>query len=246
MEQLPTIITRASFEAWVASIFNDLKTPSLRKIAKIANISKSRLSYQLTADSVDPRIVISVARELELSPLVELSKFPGYESLGGKVAEAKPSEVLAFISHRDIYAEIGRRLRLDIKPKDLDVLPPAEIWYSWFKIVAPSATQSEIKEITGASVSMISRNHQAASWDIGQILIIAKSLGISPQMSLAASGNLTLSEAGFSPMLREQALKAATDLELQARLEKIASSLASDIGSRNESELAHAIVEHLA
>ena len=107
MYELPQTIERNSFEQWVSSALNTPKIPSVRKVAKIGGISKSTLSYQLTANAIDPRIVIAVSRGQDLNPLQQLGTFPGYESLKNKPQSLNIPEVLSLIHDRDVYAEIA-------------------------------------------------------------------------------------------------------------------------------------------
>lgn len=246
MHEIPQAIDRATFEQWVTNAFKTSNTPSVRKVAKIGGISKSTLSYQLTTNAIDPRNIIAIARGQSLNPLHQLCTFAGYESLKNKPKPLNVPEVLSLIHNRDIYAEIARRFHLGIEEKKLDPVAKENTWYSWFKTAAPNATYANLKEITGISQSMVTRNHQAANWSIEQLIAISHALNLSPHIALVASGNLTLREAGYSATTKEQALAAATNQELQSRLEKIAPNLAQNLEQHLESEITHAIVEHLA
>lgn len=246
MNQLPAPITRTDFEQWVARAFNEVKTPSVRKIAKTAGISKSRLSYQLTANQIDSHIIIEISRGLHRHPLIDLSLFNGYQRLAEKPKTPNTEELLALISNRDIYAEIARRLGLEPATKKLDATTKSQTWHAWFKQAAPKASYADLKELTGISQAMIARNHNAGNWSIEQILSMADRYNINPHLGLVAAGKITFSEAGYSDTLAEHTLSEATAEQLQLRLEKISTSLAQNIEDHAERELTHAVVEYLA
>lgn len=246
MNQLPTPITRTDFEQWVAHACNKVNTPSVRKVAKIAGVSKSRLSYQLTANQIDSHIIIEVSRGLHRQPLKDLSLFSGYQSLAEKPRTPKTEELLTLVSNRDIYAEISRRLGLEPAAKKLDTTTKSQTWHAWFKQAVPKASYAELKELTGVSQAMIARNHSAGNWSIEQILSMASHYNFSPHLGLVAAGKITFGEAGYPDTLAERTLSAASAEQLQFRLEKIATSLAQDIEDYTERELTHAVVEYLA
>lgn len=242
---LPSPISRASFERWAQVAFGETKSPSIRKIAKIGGISKSRLSYQLNADTVDPRIIIAISRGLSLNPKEQLSLFTGYEQLVKPPAIPTAEEILALVSFRDLLTAITHRLGIHTIPKDLDMPPSSSTWSSWFKAAASGITYAQIREATGLSQTMISKYQQSAGWGIEEIIQISQAFGLNLHMALVAAGDLTLNESGLPPLLREKILKSASDETLQDQLEKRASSLVQIIRNQNEEDLENELRERM-
>lgn len=238
-------IPRSGFEGWLKAVLETEKIPSLRSISKSSGISKSTLSYQLNSDTIPAATILKISRGLDLSPTKELSKFKGFEPLNESSAFL-PKEILPLIAAKDIYLESALRLGADIPAVNLSPIDQggADIWSSWFKAAAPNATYAALKNLIGISETQIARNNREAAWSVEQIIAMAQVFSFSPVLGLAAAGSITFNEAGLTLDARTQALRQASNEDLQAWVQVIAPSLTSDI-KQNESTLRNAIIENL-
>lgn len=239
-------ITRSQFEHWAQAVFLTSKTPSVRALAKASGISKSTISYQLNADSIPASSIVKISRGLNRSPLEDLATFQGLETLAAPSTLPTTAELLTLISPRDILLETARRLGVSYTNWQIDhFIPHADCWAAWFKTAAPAATYAAIRELIGISDTQIAKNHKEGNWSIEHIALMSQKFSFNPQLALVVSGSLNFREAGLSPTIRQEALAAATDEELQHRNESLAPSLADRMNRSIESEPKHVILDVL-
>lgn len=227
-------ITRAAFEDWAQSAFGLSKPPTGRAIAQTAQISKSTVAKQLKSDDVDARFVIDLARGLGREPLDELSRFGGYELLKARVEIPSIEEQLTVVSFPDLLTEILRRFRWSPQVEESIYPLGFQTWNAWFSVVAPHATLASFEEILGLTVASISRNHRRGNWSVAQVLAISTSLNLNPHMALVASAHLSLEEAGLPATMRKDAIRQATDEQLQTQLSYLAPHLTGILQRQSE------------
>lgn len=197
--------------------------------------AKSTVAKQLKADDVDPRFIVGISRERDLQPLNELSKFSGYEILRNRPTTPSVEECLTLVGLPDLLVQVTKRFHWKFQKVTSYEYPIAvQTWQPWFKLVAPQATLATCQDVLGLSAAAVSRNHSRANWNIAQVLTMAEAFNFSPQMALVACGILTPYEAGFAYTLREDAVEAATDEQLQVQVIQLAPRIAEMLNHQEE------------
>lgn len=206
-----------AFKQWAESAQPRPHPLSWKKIAEQTNYTLVTVLRQKSKDSMDPALVLRMSRHVQLNPLEELARFPGFEVLGEAYVPPTQGEVLTQIPPELVLDEVRARLMDEQGPGPLSMPAWGEAPYafsSWMTWVGPRDFNAAIRSILGVSMTAVAKKLSNPQFKVEEIVTVCHQMRLNTRFALLILGYITPEEAGVPHRLREDALKYARGEEL--------------------------------
>lgn len=209
-------IASAAFKAWLS--FAGLPA-GVSELARVLSLKRTTLHQQLLSNRVKESTLISAVRTVGLDPIIELSKFSGFERVAQDAKPPTVAELLSQVSHADVLVEILVRSGATYSDALTDLrvsapIPVAGATRAWIAAIDPGEIRRDLAAFAGIAAPNLSAQISQDRLPPLTALEASRLAGVSSSSGLVVTGLLDPAEAAWPSAARETALATLDEVSL--------------------------------
>ncbi|MCZ2404381.1 hypothetical protein IV498_14645 [Paenarthrobacter sp. Z7-10] len=204
-------IPSKDFRQWADSLDSGM---SVSRMSELAGLNRATLHGQIFRGQVAEKVVVNMARSLEMDPLGALSSFEQYSELLDETMAPSRAELLSQVHFKDLFGELIRRSGSPEAAALAVDLPFEDSVRSWLDTIDPGKIRYFLAEQAGITEAAISGQLALNRMTPALAVAAARHAGVSSGSGLVVTGVLTEEEGRWPPGGRLAALRSASAVSL--------------------------------